>query len=355
MATTHKPPIFDGHNDLLHKLHESSDPVTTFFTGRQQGHLDYPRAQQAGFAGGLFAVFVPNPPSVPEAKQRIQKHDAGYRVEIAPPLEFEYANRIALDMINLFHDLIRESQGRLRMVRNRADLDFCLSQDVMGAVLHLEGAEPIHPTLANLEAYYRQGVRSLGITWSRENAFGHGVPFEIPASPDIGPGLTPAGKKLVRSCNEMGILIDVAHLNEKGFWDVAERSDAPLVCSHSASHNLIPRSRNLTDNQLHAVAESNGLVGVTFSVNDLDGGRRPKKDADPDVIIRHMQYIADLIGVDHLAFGSDLDGTTIPSKIGDVSGFLYLIEMLQEAGFTAPEIEKICHQNWIRVLKETWH
>lgn len=354
MPTNRQPLIFDGHNDLLHKLHDSGDHVTTFFEGRNDGHLDYPRARQAGFAGGLFAVYVPNPATVPDAKERLQHHETGYRVEIAPPLDFEYANRTALEMITLFHELIRKSQGRLRMVKNQADLEFCLDQDVMAAVLHLEGAEPIHPTLANLEAYYRQGVRSLGIAWSRENDFGHGVPFEIPASPDIGPGLTDAGKKLVRSCNEMGILIDLAHLNAKGFWDVAELSGAPLVCSHAAAHNLIPRSRNLTDDQLRAIQESGGLVGVTFSVNDLDGGQRPKKDADPEVIIRHIQYMADLMGVDHVAFGSDLDGTTIPSAFGDVGGFPSLIEKLAQAGFTDSEIEKICNQNWIRILKETW-
>lgn len=354
MPTNGHPPIFDGHNDLLHKLHESGVQASAFFKGRKDGHLDFPRARQAGFAGGLFAVYVPNPPSVPEAKERLHKSNHGYRVEIAPALDFKYANRTALEMIDLFHELIRESQGRLRLVQNPADLEFCLDQDVMAAVLHLEGAEAIHPTLANLEAYYQRGVRSLGIAWSRENAFGHGVPFAIPASADIGPGLTAAGKKLVRSCNGMGILIDLAHLNEKGFWDVAQHSDAPLVCSHSAAHNLVPRSRNLSDEQLQAIAKTNGLVGVTFSVNDLDGGRRPKKDADPDVILRHIRYIADLIGVEHVAFGSDLDGTTIPSKVGDVTGFPGLLKRLKDTDFTEEEIDKISHQNWLRVLKETW-
>lgn len=354
MPTNSQHQIFDGHNDLLHKLYESEGQASGFFQGREQGHLDFPRARQAGFAGGLFAVYVPNPPSVPEAKERLQKYDDGYRVEIAPALDFNYANRTALEMIDLFHDLILESQGRLRLARNPADLEFCLDQNVMAAVLHLEGAEAIHPTLANLEGYYQRGVRSLGIAWSRPNAFGHGVAFAIPSSPDLGPGLTEAGKKLVRSCNGMGILIDLAHLNEKGFWDVAHHSDDPLVCSHSAAHNLVPRSRNLTDEQLQAIADSHGLMGVTFSVNDLDGGRRPKKDADPDVIIRHIRYIADLIGVEHVAFGSDLDGTTIPSKVGDVSGFPGLLNRLKDTGFTAEEIDKISHQNWIRVLKETW-
>ncbi|MFO8037477.1 MAG: dipeptidase [Anaerolineales bacterium] len=348
-------PIFDGHNDVLHKIRASQGrDIRSFFEGREDWHLDYPRACQAGFAGGLFAVYEPNPDSVPDAKSRLEKHPDGYQVKIAPPLEYAYANRVALEMIDDLRALERESGGKLQVVRTAAALEDALEQGVMAAVMHMEGAEPIDPSLENLEDFYRAGVRSIGITWSRENAFGHGVPFAIPASPDIGPGLTDAGKALVRACNQKGIMVDLAHLNEKGFWDVAEISQAPLVSSHTAAHALIPRSRNLTDNQLRAIGDSNGLAGVTFSVNDLDGGRRPKKDAPASVIVRHIRYIADLIGIDHVAFGSDLDGTTIPSQVGDVTGFNLLRDMLRENGFDEDALRKVCFQNWLRVLKETW-
>jgi membrane dipeptidase len=349
-------PIFDGHNDVLHKIFDSSqDAIGTFFEGNENWHLDYPRARQAGFAGGFFAVYEPNPDSVPDAKSRLEKHPDGYEVKIAPPLEYVYANRIAKEMIDDLHKLERASRGKLKVVKSFSDLEESLNQGVIAAEMHMEGAEPIHPSLKNLEDFYRKGVRSIGITWSRENAFGHGVPFAIPTSPDIGPGLTDAGKALVRACNRMGIMVDVAHLNEKGFWDVAEISQAPLVSSHTAAHALIPRSRNLTDDQLRAIGDSNGLVGVTFSVNDLDGDRRPKKDAPASVIVRHMRYIADLIGVDHVAFGSDLDGTTIPSEVGDVTGFKLLRDLLRENGFDGDSLRKLCYQNWFRVLEETWN
>ena len=150
-------------------------------------------------------------------------------------------------------------------------------------------------------------------------------------------------------------MIDLAHLNEQGFWDTAELSAAPLVSSHSAAHALIPRSRNLTDDQLRAIADSGGLVGVTFSVNDMDGGRRPKKDAPLSALVHHIRYISELIGVDHVGFGSDLDGTVIPSKVGNVTGFPKIIQALREEGFSPPELQKICHANWLRVLKATWH
>ncbi len=348
-------PIFDGHNDVLHKIYDSSkNAVVSFFEGKDKDHLDYPRAHQAGFAGGFFAVYVPNPDSVPGVKSRMQKHPDGYEVKIAPPLEYAYANRVAKELIDDLQRLERESGGKLRIVKSYPSLEDSLDQGVMAAVMHMEGAEPIHPSLKNLGDFYQEGVRSIGITWSRENAFGCGVPFAIPASPDIGPGLTDAGKSLVRACNRMGIMVDLAHLNEKGFWDVAEISQAPLVSSHTGAHALIPRTRNLTDEQLQAISDSGGLAGVTFSVNDLDGGKRPKKDAPPSVIVRHIRYIADLIGVEHVAFGSDLDGTTIPSEVGDVTGFNLLRDMLRENGFDEDALRKICYQNWLRVLKETW-
>lgn len=348
-------PIFDGHNDVLHKLHERNDQEgRSFLTGSSADHLDLPRAERANFRGGLFAVYPPNPASVPLPQERLTADEKGYEVEIAPPLELSYAYRLVDEMITVMTNLENHSQGSFRRVTDIPSLKSSFNQRSITAVLHLEGAEALHPSLKNLGELYRRGVRSLGITWSRENAFGFGVPFQIPSSPDIGPGLKPPGRALVKACNQLGIMIDLAHLNEKGFWDVAALSDAPLVSSHTAAHALTPRSRNLTDDQLRAVQESGGLVGVTFSVNDLDGGRRPKDDAPLGALIRHILYLVDLIGNDHVAFGSDLDGTTISTEIGDVTGFRQVFLALVEAGFTEDELEKIAYQNWLRVLEETW-
>src|ERR687885_810159 len=125
--------------------------------------------------------------------------------------------------------------------------------EAFGLVLHIEGAEAIDPELEALELWYAAGLRSLGPVWSRPNAFGEGVPFAFPASPDTGPGLTRAGKALVRRCAELGIAVDLSHLNEAGFWDVARLDQGPLIASHSGAHALAAASRNLTDAQLDAV------------------------------------------------------------------------------------------------------
>src|SRR5439155_17471941 len=136
----------------------------------------------------------------------------------------------------------------------------------LAAIMHIEGAEAIDPDLDSLEVFYQAGLRSLGPVWSRPNAFGEGVPFRFPGSPDTGPGLTPKGRELVRACNRLGILIDLSHLNEQGFWDVARLSAAPLVATHSCAHALCASSRNLTDKQLDAIKESDGMVGLNFAV-----------------------------------------------------------------------------------------
>ena len=122
----------------------------------------------------------------------------------------------------------------------------------------MEGCEAIDADLAALETFYAAGLRSLGPVWSRNNIFGHGVPFAYPMDPDTGPGLTEAGKRLVKACNRLGIMIDLSHITEKGFWDVAKLSDQPLVASHSNVHAITPVARNLTDRQLDAMRESQG-------------------------------------------------------------------------------------------------
>jgi membrane dipeptidase len=347
--------IFDGHNDILHKIHSSKDPLDSraFLLGGS-GQLDFPRALQGGFSGGFFAVYNSDPPEVPSEEERMIFNNEGYHIPLSPPLSRESAELSARQMIGLLHQIESDSLGGLKIVRNYQELISSLESQVMAAVLHLEGAEPIPPDLSNLEEFYQLGVRSLGITWSRPNAFGYGVPFAYPGHPDSGPGLTQAGKELVQACNKLGVMIDLAHLNEKGFWDVADLSSAPLVSTHSAAHQLIPKARNLTDDQLKAIAESGGVVGVIFSVNDLAGDKRPKDDAPIGSIIKHISYIAGLVGADHVAFGSDFDGTKIPSELKDVSRLQKLPALLEDAGFSLEERERICWKNWLRVLEMTW-
>ena len=183
------------------------------------------------------------------------------------------------------------------------------------------------------------GLRSLGLVWSRPNAFATGVPFGFPGSPDQGPGLSDPGRALVRACGELGILVDVSHLNAAGFWDVAELSAAPLVASHSAAHALCASPRNLTDDQLRAIGERDGLVGINFHVGFLRADGAEDAGTPLARIAEHAAHVAEVAGAHCVGLGSDFDGAIMPAELGDVRGLPRLLDALRAAGFGAAELE----------------
>jgi membrane dipeptidase len=250
--------------------------------------------------------------------------------------------------------LAAQSDGQIKVVRTAGELAESLRCRTIAVVLHFEGAEAIDPALDSLEVFYQAGLRSLGIAWSRANVFAHGVPFRFPHSPDTGPGLSEAGRELAAACNRLGIMIDLAHINEKGFWDVAEITDAPLVVTHAGVHALCPASRNLTDKQLDAIAESRGVVGINFHVGFLRKDGLLEPDTSLKEIVKHIDYIAQRSGIEHVALGSDFDGAIMPQELGDVAGMPKLVNILREQGFDNASLHKIAHANWERVLRETW-
>ncbi len=359
MTSPRRIPIFDGHNDVLLRLHRraGADAVTAFLQGEDKGHLDLPKARKGGFAGGLFAIFVPSPKRKNGADGETPSQETGSVIGSAPSppaVDVTEAQRVVFAMAALLYRIERESRGRVRVCRNVGDIESCLADDVLAAVLHIEGAEAIDANFELLDVLYAAGLRSLGPVWSRPNAFGHGVPFRCPSSPDIGPGLTDLGKALIRASNALRILVDLSHLNERGFWDVAELSTAPLVATHSNAHAISPHSRNLTDQQLAAIRQSGGLVGVNFATSFLRPDGRHDKDTPIELIIRHIDYLLEHLGEDGVGFGSDFDGAMIPAEIGDAAGLQILVRALRERGFGKRLIEKLCFRNWLRVLGRTW-
>ncbi len=350
-------PVFDGHNDTIQKLAPWGEAdLRRFLDGTSSAHIDLPRARQGGLGGGMFAVFVPSAwgPDTPD-DPAFRLTGNGYEVRLAEAVPHDVALRGTLAQIDALTRLAAQSDGAMRIVRTSDDLEACLRSGVLGVVLHLEGAETIAPDLGSLEELYAMGVRSLGIAWSRPNAFGHGVPFRFPASPDTGPSLTEAGKALVRRCNDLGILVDVSHLNERGFWDVAEVSTAPIVATHSAAHAICPVTRNLTDAQLAVIRDSAGIVGVNFEVSATRPDSYDEADTPIDVLVAQIDYIVARLGIDHVGFGSDFDGATMPNAIGDVAGLPILLDALHCRGYDCQSLEKLAWRNWLRVLRATWH
>ena len=348
-------PIFDGHNDVLLRLMKKSEPdggAGSFLTGDGAGHLDLPRARAGGFVGGLFAVFVP--PREPDADRDEQMRKAEYDVPLPQPAELTQAQVVAFEMISLLFRIVRRSEGSVHLCRTVGDIRSSIDAGALATVLHLEGAEPIDADFRMLEILYEAGLRSLGPVWSRPNIFGHGVPFRFPSSPDTGPGLTDAGRALVKACNELGIVIDLSHLNEKGFWDVAELSTKPLVATHSNVHALCRHSRNLTDKQLAAIRESGGVVGLNFATCFLRADGRMNADTPLQDMVRHTDYLIEHLGVDGVGLGSDFDGAIVPADLGSVEGLPRLVEAYRAAGYDDATLRKLCTENWLSVLDRTW-
>lgn len=348
-------PILIGHNDTLLSLYlPERGEGRSFFTHSDIGHIDLPRAKAGGMVGGFFAIFVPDPLIQPMRRDEVIKTDTGYEVPLAASIDQAYAQRVTMSMMANLFSIEQASNGQVKVVRAIDDLTTCLSEDIFAAILHFEGAEAIDPGLESLEVFYQAGLRSLGIVWSRPNAFAHGVPFGFPRSPDTGPGLTAPGRELVHVSNCLGIMLDLSHLNEQGFWDVVSLSNAPLVATHSNAHVLCPTTRNLTDKQLDAIKESQGIVGLNFAVTDLRHDGWNEADTPLEVLVRHIDYLVEHLGIDCVGLGTDFDGATIPQEIGDVTGLPKLISALRKSGYDDISLRKISYENWIRVLSKTW-
>ena len=347
-------PVFDGHNDILLRLLQ--DPARRediFLTGEGKGHLDLPRMKAAGFAGGFFAIYLPSPVAHDDADYQTRMQNPPYDLPLPDLIPFSDAINPAVTMAGHLLWMERAAEGSLKICRTAAEVRACLAAGTIAVIMHMEGAEAIDEGLDSLHLFHAMGLRSLGPVWSRPTIFGHGVPFAFPSSPDTGPGLTHAGKRLVAECNRLRIMLDLSHMNEAGFNDVARLSDAPLVATHSNAHAICPSSRNLTDRQLAMIRDSGGMVGLNFSVSFLRPDGRQLAETGWDPILRQMDFLLERMGEDHLGFGSDYDGCTTPDAIGDVMGLPKLLQALSDHGYDRPLLEKLAHSNWLALLDRT--
>ena len=348
-------PVFDGHNDFLLRLYEHpAQREALWLTGGKEGHLDLPRMKTGGFAGGFFAIYIPSPIAHDAPDYMVAMENPPFSLPLPDLIDHHTAQPIALAKAGHLMWMERASNGAFKICRTVAELRDCLSRGVVSAILHMEGAEAIDPDLDALHVFHAMGLRSLGPVWSRPTIFGNGVPFAFPSGPDTGEGLTEAGKRLVRECNGLKIMLDMSHINEKGFWDVAGLTDAPLVATHSNAHAVTPSSRNLTDRQLAAIRESGGMVGLNYATSFLRRDGRQSAEMGWEDVLAHLDHLLEHLGEDHVGLGSDYDGATIPVGITDVAGQQNLVQAMRDHGYGEALLRKIAHENWFRVLERTW-
>ena len=348
------PLIFDGHNDVLLRLamNGGTDAAQGFIDGND-GHINITKAKAGGLGGGFFAIYVRTPgPEISKDDRYEEMNQTEYCLPLDDAVSQEIALPAAMEEIAILLRL--QELGALKVCHTTADMRDCFKSGKMAAIMHMEGAEAIDADLHALDAFYAAGLRSIGPVWSRPTLFAHGVPFKYPSGPDTGAGLTDAGFRLVKRCNELGIMLDLSHLNEAGFWDIAKHSDAPLVATHSNVHAICPHARNLTDKQLAAIAESDGMVGLNYACAFLREDGQMQADVPFDTMLRHLDHLLEKLGEDRVGLGSDFDGAMVPDVIDDAAGLPAFRDAMVAHGYGGELLKKICHENWLRVLDITW-
>ncbi|NMA94521.1 MAG: membrane dipeptidase [Clostridiales bacterium] len=250
----------------------------------------------------------------------------------------------AMALIDIFQNLIAENTNMLMNVLNYKDAKRALSSSKIGCLLAVEGGDALNGSLENLDVLYNLGVRLMTLTWNNANEISAAIATDT--SHDT--GLTPFGRRVVSRMNELGMIIDISHISQQGFWDVCEISNAPIVASHSNAKHICKHRRNLDNEQIKAIAKSDGLIGINFYPPFLTDNN----EADIEDILRHIDYIAGLVGIDYIGFGSDFDGIgSTPRGIAGPEDFPKIIEGLLKLNYSEDQIMKICNKNMMRVLK----
>ncbi len=319
---TNKPkfPVIDGHIDTVYKLPKDK---RVFSERSEKGHCDLPRMKEGNVQAALFAIY--------------------------PTSSLNYL----LKGLDKWFKLVNDPINKLMQIKSLDDFKKAQSLNKMGAILHFEGAGGIDENLRFLRISSQLGLRTLGLSWANVNKFATGAMFKDPQEET---GLTHKGRELVAEAQLIGITVDVSHLNEPSFRDVYEIADKPIFASHSNARSIVDHPRNLTDDQIKAIYEKHGTVGINFGMGFLNTEQPGKDNYEMtfDSIKNQIDYIVKVADINTVAIGSDFDGTTTPNCLKDCSKYPDLWKFLLENGYSDQDIEKISHENLLRVFKDTW-
>lgn len=362
----HQSFVADTHNDVLLRVMQGEDisQITS------SGHSDIPRMLEGGIDAQVFSIWV-NPTEYGRNNsynRAIEMIEALENIQATIPNQFEIAKS--------YDDLLRiEKAGKL------------------AGIIGVEGGHAIENVMINLIRLYRRGMRYLTLTWNNSTRWATSALDETKNEDIPFRGLTDFGRKIVKKCNELGIMIDVSHLGEQAFWDVIETTTQPIIASHSCVYSLCPHFRNLKDDQLKAIKDNGGVVFVNFYPGYLDSTFKDKADAieeahqreldslkalydeesddywygsmailgeelakaapTVDAVIDHIDYIAKLIGVDHVGLGSDFDGVSVlPKGLEDCTKMPVITRKLLHRGYSKEDVRKILGENFRRIFKE---
>jgi membrane dipeptidase len=304
--------VFDTHCDTILRLIDSDKNLA-----ENDLQLDLKRLGRLGQAVQVFALCV------------------------SPACCQGQAVKNAFKMLDRYWLEIERSGDKVHHCNTAGDIQMAHAQGKVASILSIEGGEALAGELSALRTYYRLGVRSLCLTHNARNELADGASFN-----STGGGLTPFGRDVVREMNRLGMLIDISHLAEKGFWDVIALTRQPVIASHSNAKALCPHERNLSDEQLLAIRENGGVVGINYYPVFLrESGVATARD-----IIAHIDHMAALIGCDHIGLGSDFDGIpTWPADVNGAEDVGNILEALAKHNYSQDDIEKIAGLNFMRL------
>ena len=315
VSTLHREAtLVDLHSDTLLDVASGKRDISRRGTA---GHIDLPRLREGGVDVQVFAAFI-------------------------HPREAERGLARALELIDAFDRMVSSHADVLGRALTFEDIEQLGRSGKVAAVLSIESGDAVQGNPANVDRLYRRGVRIMSLTWNNSTALADG------ALEQRHRGLTPVGRRVLARMAALGIVVDVSHLSEKSFWDVLEATCGPVVATHSNAAGLTPHVRNLTDEQLRALARRGGVVGVNYY---------PAFTGGPTLnhVLAHIDYLVKIVGADHVALGSDFDGfTQTVDGLEDVSRLPNLTAGLLARGYSRDDIKKVLGGNALRVFREVW-
>jgi membrane dipeptidase len=307
--------IVDAHCDTVTKIMKQKENLL-----KNSCHIDIERLKQHGEFVQFFAAFI------------------------SPEYCQAYAMKRAIQIIDRFYSELETYKDFITLCHNYNEIQEALSIKKVAAFLSIEGGDALQGELSALRMFYKLGVRSICLTWNHRNEIADGV-----ADASSGGGLTPFGREVIKEMNFLKMLVDLSHISERGFWDVIEATDSPIMVSHSNAKMVCNHRRNLTYKQILAVKDNRGVIGINLYPDFLnDSGKAGLID-----VIKHIEYIASLTGSDNIGLGADFDGIDeTPEGIIGVEDLTKIFNELLKLNYSEDFLNKFAGQNFLRIIKE---
>ncbi len=379
-ALAHEFIITDGHIDLPYRLKVANFQIQKEFLDvatDNEGEFDYYKAKDGGMDAPFMSIYIP------ASYQSKFDTTSGYFL----PGERNRAKILADSLIDMVENIVAKHPDKFALAYSPAAIKENFEKGLVSLPLGMENGAPIGDSLENVQYFYERGIRYITLTHSKANQICDSS-YDLTR---IWNGLSPFGEEVVKEMNRVGIMVDISHVSDSAFYDVMKITKAPAIASHSSVRKFVPGfERNMNDDMIKALAENGGVIMINFGSTFIDGEVRAVYDSIQAHIVNwltennleredsvaeayidkyvaenfqystvekvadHIDHVVQLVGVEHVGFGSDYDGVgdTLPTGLKDVSEYPNLIAELLKRGYTPEEIEKICYKNLFRVWEE---